>query len=937
MCHIVKQGLQPRSNNGPYQAGETRPWCDQAVSLRLTTDEEAACRHAIGPSALFESLSAKSNFGYCQNLGLDPWKVLDLFGNSDINRYFEILFVKRSTFLGSRLHHRVKFIAKNDAKKFASCISFKTGRAAEGPAKYQHCRTIKTHWRVIDGNNDKSSQELQHPSQLQKCNLGNGKLLWVESIKHSATALYVTHGTFSWRFDSNTSKIQLLALLPIFRETPKCQTALVKTRERCNFNPFSADKRDNPEGKVSRQIDSSVKKTLRNLSLICQIIILRLGSLSRVGVFMDTSQLNTVYADIIYLNQTSVNELLRSQALFKNTWDSKQQKKKRSVDTIPSMNPVDTREKDQTSRVTSNFPKSILVDQSPIWQTCHGADRNPGCNTPNKQLKLKGLRLLDVIKKILGHLLLLMFNYGFSWTLVFLTCIKYQKFLYGTMGLRSREKYFEIHREQYHNYQPKNDKSKSDKSVKVEECRSDNTPSIKGSKKRRVEIKGKQSERLSECRSPLRKVAGERGGEKRRVFDAEERKGGRGKKKGTEGRQMSGPSVRQAISASLWTPFATLRLPNPQSKPHQNINYSAKESNKHPICDDLISLKKIFGFVCYGKEFEFRWFEEHSGESNKCPFKTTKGHDSSSLGSLRYNKKIKQSVVLILRHPPTTLYNDKISDICFAKLTFCLPNFYTGLVEHAAKNETDYWVYYQSMREQANGQSAYPGGYQTVNQQVYANPDCSQSQNFLPSTSILENILRNGRKIADQGYFHSAENPMIPTNTENVPPICCQYSSCSPTATNGASPTVGYPSNAQEQTQHSPGQRNRYLVNYHGYPITVTTSINSSVQSMIPSSIENYEVQQRYERYTNVSNNEESSPNRTDEQASTDEYDQSYVTYPWMKSSNGNNVQASEIGPSTSIIPDESTSAVQDQSHNMHSSHYQQQLHQEQDQRLYNN
>lgn len=50
--------------------------------------------------------------------------------------------------------------------------------------------------------------------------------------------------------------------------------------------------------------------------------------------------------------------------------------------------------------------------------------------------------------------------------------------------------------------------------------------SVEGSKKRRVEIKGKQSERLSECRSPLPKVAGERGGEKRRVFDAEERKGG---------------------------------------------------------------------------------------------------------------------------------------------------------------------------------------------------------------------------------------------------------------------------------------------------------------------------------------------------------------------------------------------------------------------------
>ncbi|XP_043604437.1 uncharacterized protein LOC122577275 [Bombus pyrosoma] len=39
---------------------ETRPGCDQAVSLRLTTDEEAACRHAVRLSVLFESLSARS-------------------------------------------------------------------------------------------------------------------------------------------------------------------------------------------------------------------------------------------------------------------------------------------------------------------------------------------------------------------------------------------------------------------------------------------------------------------------------------------------------------------------------------------------------------------------------------------------------------------------------------------------------------------------------------------------------------------------------------------------------------------------------------------------------------------------------------------------------------------------------------------------------------
>lgn len=44
---------------------ETRPRCDQAVSLRLTTDEEATCRHAVRLSVLFESLSARSVSTFC--------------------------------------------------------------------------------------------------------------------------------------------------------------------------------------------------------------------------------------------------------------------------------------------------------------------------------------------------------------------------------------------------------------------------------------------------------------------------------------------------------------------------------------------------------------------------------------------------------------------------------------------------------------------------------------------------------------------------------------------------------------------------------------------------------------------------------------------------------------------------------------------------------
>ncbi|CAD1478045.1 unnamed protein product [Heterotrigona itama] len=203
---------------------------------------------------------------------------------------------------------------------------------------------------------------------------------------------------------------------------------------------------------------------------------------------------------------------------------------------------------------------------------------------------------------------------------------------------------------------------------------------------------------------------------------------------------------------------------------------------------------------------------------------------------------------------------------------------------HTATKETDYWIN-QSMREHTDGQSAHythPVGHQMVNQQVYINPNYSQSQDSLPYGSILENILRNGRKTAD--YFHPAENPMIPTNAENVPPICCQYPSCSPTATNGASPTVGCSSNAQEHIQQPPGSHNRYLANYQSYPIAVTTSSNNCMvpSMMIPSVVENYEVQQRYDGYTN--NNEKPSPNRTDEQASTNEEAQKYVTYPWMRS-----------------------------------------------------
>lgn len=46
------------------------------------------------------------------------------------------------------------------------------------------------------------------------------------------------------------------------------------------------------------------------------------------------------------------------------------------IDMISLMDLVGMGEKDQTSSVTSNF-QPIPVDQSPVWQTCHGADRNP--------------------------------------------------------------------------------------------------------------------------------------------------------------------------------------------------------------------------------------------------------------------------------------------------------------------------------------------------------------------------------------------------------------------------------------------------------------------------------------------------------------------------------------------------------------------------------
>ena len=201
---------------------------------------------------------------------------------------------------------------------------------------------------------------------------------------------------------------------------------------------------------------------------------------------------------------------------------------------------------------------------------------------------------------------------------------------------------------------------------------------------------------------------------------------------------------------------------------------------------------------------------------------------------------------------------------------------------HAAKNETDYWSC-QSIEVDEQSEHPVPVEYQMVNQQVYANPGCSQSQNSLSSPSILETILRNGKKTV-QGYVHYAENPMIPKNTENVPPICCQYPSCSPTAINGASPNVGYPSCTQEQIQQPPGPPYRYLMNYHGYPIRVTRSSNSSMvpSTMIPI-VQNYEQQ----RYTNVNNNETPRSNRTYEQASTNERGRKRVTYLWMKSSNG--------------------------------------------------
>ncbi|XP_033364722.1 uncharacterized protein LOC117242295 [Bombus vosnesenskii] len=55
---------------------ETRPRCDQAVSLRLTTDEEAACRHAVRLSVLFESLSARS---MSKKFEEDVWSSSNIF------------------------------------------------------------------------------------------------------------------------------------------------------------------------------------------------------------------------------------------------------------------------------------------------------------------------------------------------------------------------------------------------------------------------------------------------------------------------------------------------------------------------------------------------------------------------------------------------------------------------------------------------------------------------------------------------------------------------------------------------------------------------------------------------------------------------------------------------------------------------------------------
>lgn len=61
---------------------ETRPGCDQAVSLRLTTDEEAACRHAVRLSVLFESLSARSVSTFCMPCNFPVFVLFKLFDSA---------------------------------------------------------------------------------------------------------------------------------------------------------------------------------------------------------------------------------------------------------------------------------------------------------------------------------------------------------------------------------------------------------------------------------------------------------------------------------------------------------------------------------------------------------------------------------------------------------------------------------------------------------------------------------------------------------------------------------------------------------------------------------------------------------------------------------------------------------------------------------------